>query len=78
MEDVMTFEEMVERFRGEWLLIEYEELSQELEVKRGRVLFHSFNKDEVYKRLMELKGGHIAIEYAGDVPKELTVLFRVC
>ena len=49
----MTFEEMIEKFKEEWLLIEYDELDEELTVKRGKVLFHSPNKSEVYKKLME-------------------------
>ena len=77
MEKIMTFEEMIEKFKEEWLLIEYDELDEELTVKRGKVLFHSPNKSEVYKKLMEIQGKNIAIEYAGDVPKELTVLFKL-
>ena len=77
MEEVMRFEEIVEKFRGEWLLIEYEELNEELEVERGKVIFHSPHKSEVYKKLMEIRGGNVAIEYAGEAPKELSVLFRI-
>ena len=72
----MRFEEMIEKFKGEWLLIEYETLDEELAVKQGRVVFHSPNKSEVYKQLMEIQGKNIAIEYAGEVPKELAVLFK--
>jgi len=77
VERVVDFEEMIEKFRGEWLLVEYEDLDGELKVKWGKVLFHSPYKSEVYKQLMEMRGGNIAIEYAGDIPKDLAVLFRV-
>ena len=59
------------------MLIEYEALNEELEVKRGKVIFPSPHKTEVYKKLMEIGGGKVAIEYAGEVPRELAVLFRV-
>ena len=77
MERVVNFEEMIERFPGEWLLVEYKDLDEELKVKRGKVLFHSPYKSEVYKQLMEMRGGNIAIEYAGDIPKDLAVLFGI-
>jgi len=77
MEESMGFEEMIEKFEGKWLLIEYEELDEEFAVKQGKVLFHSPNKNEVYEQLMEIQGRNIAIEYAGEVPKKLAVLFRV-
>jgi len=76
MEESMGFEEMIEKFEGEWLLIEYEELDKEFAVKQGKVLFHSPNKNEVYEQLMEIQGRNIAIEYAGEIPKKLAVLFR--
>ena len=76
MQEILEFEEMIEKFKGEWLLIEYKDLDEELEVKQGRVVFHSRHKSEVYKRLMDIQGGNMAIEYAGEIPKELTVLFE--
>ncbi|PIP48575.1 MAG: hypothetical protein COX14_03480 [Chloroflexi bacterium CG23_combo_of_CG06-09_8_20_14_all_45_10] len=77
MGKVVNFEEMIEKFKGEWLLVEYEDLDEELKLKRGKVLFHSPYKSEVYKQLMEMRGGNITIEYAGDIPKDLAVLFKV-
>ena len=77
MGKVVNFEEMIEKFKGEWLLVEYEDLDEELKLKRGKVLFHSPYKSEVYKQLMEMRGGDITIEYAGDIPKDLAVLFKV-
>jgi len=77
MERVVDFEEIIEKLHGEWLLVEYEDLDGELKVKRGKVLFHSPYKSEVYRQLMEMRGGNIAIEYAGDIPKDLAVLFKV-
>ncbi|MBE0478794.1 hypothetical protein IBX65_06735, partial [Candidatus Aerophobetes bacterium] len=75
MEKMMNLKEISEGLKGEWLLIEYEELDEELAVKRGRVIFHSPHKSEVYKHLLKIQGKNIAIEYAGKAPEELTVLF---
>jgi hypothetical protein len=70
----MKMSEIVKRYLGEWLLIEYRELDEGLNVKQGTVVAHSPNKDEIYKRLMETKGKNIAVEYAGKLP-EVAVMF---
>ena len=36
MGKVVNFEEMIEKFKGEWLLVEYEDLDEELKVKWGK------------------------------------------
>jgi len=76
MEEMTNFQEIAERFKGEWLLVEYKDLNEDLEVKQGKVIFHSPHKSEIYKHLMEIRGGNVAIEYAGEAPKELAVLFK--
>lgn len=71
----MTWEEILKEYAGEWVLIEYRELDAQLNVIEGEVIAHSPNKEEIYKRLLETKGGNIAIEYTGVFPKELAVMF---
>lgn len=70
----MRIREMTKKYKGEWLLIEYEELDEDLNVKRGKVLAHSSKKDKIYKLLPETKGKNVAIEYAGHLPK-VAVMF---
>lgn len=66
----MTLEEIKQRYPGEWVLIEFAELDEELRVVEGEVIAHSSNKDEIYKKLLELENEKIAIEFTGDMPKE--------
>jgi hypothetical protein len=70
----MKMSEIIRKYPGEWLLIEYEELDQDLTVKRGRVIAHSPDKAKIYQRLMETKGKNVSIEYAGRLP-EVAVMF---
>ena len=71
MDQSMTVDELRERHAGEWLLIEYESLDDELRVTRGRLLAHSPDRDEVYRALLDAKGKKVALEYAGTVPEDL-------
>lgn len=70
----MNMNEMIKKYPGEWLLIEYEELDEDLNVKRGKVIAHSPDKAKVYQRLMETKGKNVSVEFAGSLP-EVAVMF---
>lgn len=70
----MTFTEQLRQYQGEWILIEYTELDEELNVTAGRVIAHSPNKDEIYRLLAQTQGKNIAVEYVGEFPKDLAVL----
>ena len=70
----MKMSEISKKYSGEWLLIEYEELDRDLNVKRGKVIAHSPNKEKIYQRLMQTQGKNVAIEYAGKLP-EVAVMF---
>jgi len=71
----MKWEEILQRYTGQWLLIEYQELDEQLNVVEGEVIAHAPNKEEIYERLAEIKGKNIAIEYAGELSHDLTVMF---
>lgn len=70
----MRMSEIVKKYPGEWVLIEYQELDNDLNVRRGKVIAHSPNKEKIYQRLMETKGQNIAVEYAGQLP-DVAVMF---
>lgn len=71
----MELNDIHKRYKGEWLLVEYEQLDEDLNVVRGKVLAHSRDKNEIFQQLVQIKGKNIAIEYAGAAPKSLAVLF---
>ena len=62
----MTLEEIKGQYPDEWVLIEFEELDEELKVRRGEVIAHSPNKKTIYTKLVELENEKIAIEFTGD------------
>lgn len=74
MSDVLTIEEIKTRFASEWVLLEDPETSESLEVTRGTVLWHSKDRDEVYRKARELRPRHSAIVFAGSIPDEMVVV----
>jgi len=66
----MTLEEIKQKYPSEWVLIEFTELDEELKVVEGGVVAHSPNKEEIYKKLLELTNEKIAIEFTGEMPEE--------
>ena len=68
MEDgVMTMEEIEASFDSEWVLIVDPEYERDVHVKRGRVMCHSSDRDEVYRKALELRPKHLAVYYIGDI-----------
>jgi hypothetical protein len=50
LSDVLTIEEIKARFESEWVPLEEPKTFESLEVTRGKVLWHSKDRDEVYGR----------------------------
>lgn len=70
MAEILTIEEMAQRYDGEWLLIAYTEMDGDFNVLRGEVLAHSPSQEEIYSALPERKNRAVAIEYVGKTPEE--------
>jgi hypothetical protein len=74
MSDVMSLTEIQNRFESEWVLLEDPETTESLEVKSGKVLWHSKDRDEVYRKARELRPRHSAILYTGRLPEGTAVV----
>lgn len=66
----MTLEEIKQQYPDQWVLVDFLELDEELKVVEGKVIANSRNKEEIYKKLLELENEKIAIEFTGDMPEE--------
>ncbi len=69
MSAVLTYDEIKERYPDEWILIVDTELDKELNLLRGKVMAHSKDRDEVYRKIISLKGRSFAVEYNGEPPE---------
>ncbi len=74
MAKVMSIEEINARFDSEWVLIEDPETTELFEVKRGKVICHSKDRDEVYRKAIELKPRHSAFLFTGKPPKNMVIV----
>ncbi len=72
--EVMTYAEMEAAYDGEWVLIGEPDLTPMNEVIRGAVLFHSGDREEVYREAMQRSLDRIAILYIGSRPTDVHFL----
>ncbi len=62
MGKIMSFEEIQRRYDGEWVLIAYTELDENLRPIAGEVIAHSVERDTVYEALAQRGDRAVAIE----------------
>ena len=75
MTELLTFEQIQQRYSDEWLLIAYTEVDPDtLQVIQGEVLAHSPDIKEVYKALPIAKGRDAAIEFVGEPQNDVAYI----
>ena len=74
MNAALTFQEIKDRYPGEWLLIGEPELDSDLNLIAGEVLAHSPSREEIYRQLTTVRGKSVTIEHTGPVPADLAVV----
>ena len=55
MSEVLTIAEIEAQFVAEWVLVEDPQTNDALEVQCGKVLYHSKDRDEVYREAVRLR-----------------------
>ncbi|OLE55804.1 MAG: hypothetical protein AUG51_01445 [Acidobacteria bacterium 13_1_20CM_3_53_8] len=74
MSDLMTIAEIEAKFQSEWVLVEDPQTNEALEVQSGKVRFHSRDRDEVYRKAVELRPKRFAMLYTGEIPKDTAIV----
>ncbi|WP_036487493.1 hypothetical protein [Myxosarcina sp. GI1] len=74
MSEILTIEEIEQKYRGEWVLVAYSETDEDLETIAGKVIAHSAKKEEIYQALESAEEQSLAIEYMGQVPEDLAYI----
>ena len=74
MDEVLTIGEMEAEFDSEWILVENPQTDEALKVKGGRVLWHSPDRDEVYRKAVELRPRRFAVLYTGRMPEDTAIV----
>ncbi len=71
---ILTMEEIKQNYPNQWVLIEYSELDDDLNIVRGEVVETASTKDEIYEKLLNAKVTRFAIEYTGQLPEMAFIL----
>ena len=74
MSDVLSATEIRQRFDSEWVLLDDPKTDAALEVQSGRVLSHSKDREEVYRKAIELRPKRFAVIYTGTMPKDTAII----
>lgn len=65
MDEVMTIAEIESQFKSEWVLVEDPQTNEALEVQGGKVLYHSKDRDEFDRKVLEFCPKRFAVLYTG-------------
>ena len=74
MSQVLTIQQIESSFDSEWILVEEPQTSESNEVQSGKVLSHSKNRDEVYRKAIELRPKRFAMLYTGTLPEDTAIV----
>ncbi|MFH0948623.1 MAG: hypothetical protein V1833_06485 [Elusimicrobiota bacterium] len=74
MTEIMTVAEIQNRFESEWILLSDLETNESLEIKCGKILWHSKDRDEIYRKARKMQPRHSAILYTGKLLEEMAVV----
>jgi len=74
VDKVLTAAQIEAQFEGEWVLVEDPQTNEALEVQKGKVRWHSKDRDEVYRKAIELRPKRFAMLYMGKMPQETAIV----
>ena len=74
MNEQITFAQLTKQFDSEWVLLADPVTNEGLSVESGTVLWHSRDRDEVYRKARELRPRHSAILFLGQLPENTAVI----
>jgi hypothetical protein len=74
MPEVLSYPEIQQRYEGEWVLIAYRSLDENLKPIAGEVIAHSPDRDEVYAALDKRGNRGVAIECFVKVPEDMAFI----
>ncbi len=74
MDKILTIAEIEKKFIAEWVLVENPQTDANLHVGGGVVRYHSKNRDEVYRKAVELHPKRFAVLYTGVIAPNAAVV----
>ena len=74
MDEVLTLAQIEAQFQSEWVLLEEPQTNEALEVQSGKVCWHSKDREEVYRKVVEMHPKRFAILYTGKMPEDTAIV----
>lgn len=74
MDEILTTIQIKKRFESEWVLVEDPQTNETLEVQCGTVRWHSKDRDEIYRKTLELHPRRFAILYTGKMAEDSEII----
>lgn len=74
MGEILTLAEIYSRFDAEWVLLDEPQTTEDLEIQSGKVLAHSKDRDEVYRKAVELHPKRCAVLFTGTIPDDMVIV----
>ncbi len=73
MDEMLAMDEIEARYAPDWVLIAEPQTDETQHLLSGKVVFHSPNRDEIYRKAIELKLDRIAVRYLGEYPEHMVL-----
>jgi hypothetical protein len=74
MNKALTIAEIRSQFDSEWILVGEPKTNALQEVEEGNVIWHSKDRDEVYRKAVELRPRRFAILFTGTIPEDTAIV----
>ena len=74
MSEILSYPEIQQRYDGEWVLIAYHSLDENLKPIAGEAIAHSTDRDEVYAALGKRGNQGVAIECFVKIPEDMAFI----
>jgi hypothetical protein len=74
MDEFLTIDEIEARYAPDWVLIGEPQVDEYQHLHGGKVLFHSPDREEIYRKAGELQLDRIAVRYLGTWPEDMVLV----
>ena len=74
MKPLLTKEKIKTKYPNEWLLLEDFELDASTSLRKGRVVAHSKDRDEIH-RALKIHKGNLCVHFTGTGARDTGVIF---
>lgn len=65
------------QIQSEWVLNEEPKTNEALEVQSGKVRWHSKDREEVYRKVVEMHPRRFAVLYTGTMPEDTAIVLCI-